>query len=70
MNLAVTAALVTAALEYPLSKRYPTTPPTGTLVRMAVAGGLTLVAVLVAQKILTPTAPASTAPTPASKGTP
>jgi len=35
---------------------------------MAVAGGLTLVAVLVAQKILTPTA--STAPAPASKGTP
>ena len=63
MNLAIAAALVTAALEYPLSKRYPTTPPTGTLVRMAVAGGLTLVAVLVAQKILTPTPPAP-------KGTP
>jgi hypothetical protein len=63
MKLAVTAALVTAALEYPLSKRYPTTPPTGTLVRMAVTGGVTLISVLVAQKIL-----ASTAPAP--KGTP
>ena len=42
MNLAIAAALVTAALEYPLSKRYPTTPPTGTLVRMAVAGVATM----------------------------
>lgn len=52
MNLALTAALVTAALELPLARRYPTVPPTGTLVRMAVAGGLTYVAVLVAQRLL------------------
>ena len=50
-NLALTAALVTAALELPLSRQYPTVPPTGTLVRMAVAGGMTLVAVLVAQRL-------------------
>lgn len=52
MNLAITAALVTAALELPLSRKYPTVPPTDTLVRMAVAGGMTLVAVLVAQRIV------------------
>lgn len=52
MNLALTAALVTAALELPLSRKYPTVPPTGTLVRMAVAGGMTFVAVLVAQRIV------------------
>lgn len=51
MNLALTAALVSALVEYPLAKRYPTTPPTGMLVRMAVAGGMTLVAVLVAQRL-------------------
>jgi hypothetical protein len=55
MNLAITAALVTAALELPLSRKYPTVPPTSTVVRMAVAGGMTLVAVLVAQKILAST---------------
>lgn len=47
MSLALTAALVSAVVELPLSKRYPTVPPTNTLVRMAVAGGMTYVAVLV-----------------------
>lgn len=51
MNLAVIAALVSAVVEYPLAKRYPTSPPTNTLARMAVAGGMTLVAVLVAQRL-------------------
>lgn len=51
MNLALTAALVSALVEYPLAKRYPTTPPTNLAVRMAVAGGMTLVAVLVAQRL-------------------
>jgi regulator of sirC expression with transglutaminase-like and TPR domain len=51
LSLAATAALVTAALELPLSRQYPTVPPTGTLVRMAVAGGMTYVAVLVAQRL-------------------
>jgi regulator of sirC expression with transglutaminase-like and TPR domain len=50
-SLAVTAAFVTAALELPLARQYPTTPPTGTLVRMAVAGGLTFVSILVAQRL-------------------
>jgi len=50
-KLAITAALVTAALELPLSRQYPTVPPTSTLVRMAVAGGMTYVAVLIAQRL-------------------
>lgn len=57
MNLALTAALVTAALELPLSRQYPTVPPTGTLVRMAVAGGMTYFAVLVAQRLTKKDAP-------------
>jgi len=52
LSLAATAALVTAAIELPLAQRYPTVPPTSTLVRMAVAGGMTYVAVLVAQRLL------------------
>ena len=52
MNLALIAALVATVIEYPLAKRYPTTPPTGMLPRMLVAGGMTLVAVLVAQKLI------------------
>jgi hypothetical protein len=55
MNLALAAALVSTVIEYPLAKRYPTSPPTNLAVRMAVAGGMTLVAVLVAQKILAST---------------
>lgn len=52
MNIALAAALVSAVIEYPLSKRYPTTPPVDTLVRMAAAGGMTFVAVLVAQRLV------------------
>lgn len=51
MNLPLAAALVTALIELPLSKQYPTVPPTGTLVRMLVAGGVTYVAVVVAQQL-------------------
>jgi hypothetical protein len=51
MNLAVVAAFIAAALEYPLAVRYPTTPSTGTLTRMAVVGGVAFVSVLVAQRL-------------------
>lgn len=51
MNLALAAALVSTVIEYPLAKRYPTSPPTNLAVRMAVVGGITLVAVLVAQRL-------------------
>jgi hypothetical protein len=51
-KLALTAALVSAAIEYPLAKRYPTSPPTNLLVRMAVAGALTYVSIVVANRIV------------------
>jgi hypothetical protein len=51
MNLALAAALVSTVIEYPLAKRYPTSPPTNIVARMAVAGGMTLLAVLIAQRL-------------------
>ncbi|NCA16982.1 MAG: hypothetical protein EBS90_08040 [Betaproteobacteria bacterium] len=51
-KLALTAALVSAAIEYPLSKKYPTSPPTHTLIRMAVAGALTYASIVVARRIV------------------
>ena len=50
--LALTAAGVIAAIEYPISKYYSTTPPTTTAKRMAIAGGMAFVAVLVAGAFL------------------
>jgi hypothetical protein len=52
LKLAVTAAIISAAIEYPLAKRYPTSPPTNLLVRMAVAGALTYVSTIIAERIL------------------
>ncbi len=43
---AVAAAVVIAAIEYPISKYYSTTPETTTAKRMAIAGGMAFVAVL------------------------
>jgi hypothetical protein len=51
MKPAVVAALVSAAIEYPLAKKYPTSPPTNMLVRMAVTGMLTYVSILVAEQL-------------------
>lgn len=51
MNQAIVAALVAAVFEYPLAKRFPTTPPTNIFVRMAVVGGMAFVASHVAQHI-------------------
>ena len=50
--LALTAAGVIAAIEFPISKFYATVPPTKTIQRMAIAGGMAFVAVLVAGAIL------------------
>jgi hypothetical protein len=48
---ALVAAAVGAAIEYPLSQRFPTVPSTGTLPRMAIAGALVFVAVLAANAL-------------------
>lgn len=45
--VAGTAALVTAAIELPISQFYGTKPTTTTPVRMAIAGGMAFIAVLV-----------------------
>jgi hypothetical protein len=50
--LALTAAAVIAAIEFPISKFYSTTPATTTAKRMAIAGGMAFVAVLVAGAFL------------------
>jgi hypothetical protein len=50
--LALTAAAVIAAIEYPISQYYSTVPPTTTAKRMAIAGGMAFVAVLVAGAFL------------------
>lgn len=52
LQRALVAAAVGAAIEYPLSQRFPTVPSTGTLPRMAVAGALVFVAVLAADAVL------------------
>ena len=50
--LALTAAAVIAAIEYPVSQYYATVPPTKTGTRMVIAGGMAFVAVLVAGAFL------------------
>ena len=50
--LAATAAGVIALIEWPISQFYATVPPTKTLQRMAIAGGMAFVAVLVAGALL------------------
>jgi hypothetical protein len=50
--LALTAAGVIAAIEYPISQYYATVPPTKTATRMVIAGGMAFVAVLVAGAFL------------------
>lgn len=51
MNQAIIAALVAAAFEYPLAKRFPTTPRTNVAARMAVVGGMTFLATIITQQI-------------------
>lgn len=47
-KLAIGAAAVAAAIEYPLSQKYPLADPVPAPTRMAVAAGLAFVGVLVA----------------------
>jgi hypothetical protein len=55
LPLALTAGLVTAAIEYPISQYYATVPATSTGKRMliagAMAGGAALIASLILRKI-------------------
>jgi hypothetical protein len=51
MKPALVAALVSAAIEYPLGKRYPTTPPTNIVARMAAVAAITYVSILVAERL-------------------
>ncbi len=50
--LALTSALVVAAIEYPISQFYGTVPKTSTANRMVIAAGMAFVSVLVAGAIL------------------
>jgi hypothetical protein len=50
--LALTSAIVVAAIEYPISQFYGTVPKSNTSTRMIVAAGMAFVAVLVAGAIL------------------
>ncbi len=50
--LALTAAFVVAAIEYPISQFYATVPKSNTSTRMTVAAGMAFVSVLIAGAIL------------------
>ncbi len=50
--LALTAAGVIAVIEFPISKFYSTTPATTTAKRMAIAGFMAFVSVLVAGSVV------------------
>lgn len=47
LPLAASAAVVTSAIEFPISQFYATVPPTNTTKRMLIAGAMTFAAVLV-----------------------
>jgi hypothetical protein len=51
-KLALTTGLVVAAIELPVSQYYATVPPTNTVKRMAIAGSMGLVGVMVAGYLL------------------
>lgn len=53
-KLALTAGLVAAALEIPLAKRYPLATPVSAPVRLAFAGGLAFLGVVIAARLLGP----------------
>jgi hypothetical protein len=52
LTIATTAALVTAAIEYPISQYYATVPPTRTGQRMLIAGGMAFISTLIGGAIL------------------
>lgn len=51
-SIALTAGIVTAIIEYPISHYYSTIPATNTAKRMAIAGGMAFVATLIGGAIL------------------
>lgn len=51
-KLALGAAAVAAAIEYPLAKKFPLANPVSLSTRMAVAGGLAFIGVFVAAQFL------------------
>lgn len=51
-KLALGAAAVAAAIEYPLGQKFPLAQPVAITTRMAVAGSLAFVGVLVAAQLL------------------
>ena len=52
LQLATGAAVVASIIEYPLGQKYPLATPVSLPVRMAVAGGLAFVGVIVASYLL------------------
>jgi hypothetical protein len=51
-KLALGAAAVVAAIEFPVSQYYATVPPTKTPMRMAIAASMAFVGVMVASKLI------------------
>lgn len=52
LKVAAGAALVVAAIEYPVSQYYQTVPPTNTAKRMAIAAAMAFAGALVASKLI------------------
>lgn len=52
LKLATGAALVAAAIEYPLGRKFPLATPVSLPTRMAVAGALAFVGVMVAARFI------------------
>jgi len=52
MKLALGAAAVVAAIEYPVSQYYATVPPTRTPTRMGIAAAMAFAGVFIASKFL------------------
>ena len=51
LPLPILAGVIAAAIEYPLSQRYQTIPPTPVATRMLIAGAMVAGAVYAAQQI-------------------
>lgn len=51
LKVAMGAAVVVAAIEYPVSQYYETVPPTNTAKRMAIAGAMAFGGAFVAAKL-------------------
>lgn len=51
LPLPLLTGLIAAGIEYPISRRYSTVPPTDTLIRMMIAGVIAGGAVYIAQRL-------------------